>query len=82
MMTVKDHTDQDVEFISALYRAAGEPDAFDELIATLKAHYLHSSDTKVSTRASVLDQQPRIDRFLLPGSSDRRRDELERARSC
>ena len=79
MVTVSNNTDQDIELVSALYRAAGEPDAFNELIAILRARYVLSRDAEYNTRASVLNQLPRIDRFLLPGSSDRWRDELERA---
>ncbi|WJY18976.1 hypothetical protein QQS45_01630 [Alteriqipengyuania flavescens] len=78
MVTVDDKADLDIELISALYRAAGERDAFDELITTLKARYVDVHGRDEETRPAVVDQLHRIDQFL-PHSIESWRDELERA---
>ena len=72
--------DLDVELVSALYRAAGEADAFDHLVQTLQDRYRADRAEWVDhVRPSVERQLSTIETILASQDADPSRDELDRA---
>ena len=70
----------DIELVAALYRAAGEPDAFEDLIEALKTRYQRqTSDEDEDLRDAVVRQLDTINTIVAEQGPGLSRDPLERA---
>ncbi len=70
----------DIELVSALYRAAGEPDAFEDLVGALQVRYDGaSSDVLESMRPAVTRQLDTINTIIADQGPNLSQDPLERA---
>ncbi|MEL7218378.1 MAG: hypothetical protein AAGK01_08105, partial [Pseudomonadota bacterium] len=72
--------DLDIELVSALYRAAGEPDAFEDLVRALQSRYeADASDDAETMRSAVVKQLDTINSIIADQGVTLSQDPLERA---